>query len=65
MRQESPLINEEIIHNPVNILAIESVGNYAIKPIFSDGHRTGIYSWSTLYQLGRNLKKNWLEFERK
>lgn len=65
MRQEPPLINEEIINNPVNILAIEPVGNYAIKPIFSDGHRTGIYSWSTLYQLGRNLKKNWPQSERK
>lgn len=38
----------------VNILAIEPVGNYAVKFIFSDGHRTGIYSWKTLYTLGRN-----------
>jgi DUF971 family protein len=36
----------------VNILSIEPVGQYAIKPIFSDGHRTGIFSWQTLYTLG-------------
>lgn len=43
----------------VNILAIEPVGNYAVKLIFSDGHRTGIYSWTTLYTLGINQQKNW------
>jgi DUF971 family protein len=46
--------------NPhVNILAIEPVGHYAIKPIFSDGHRTGIYSWETLHKLGVNQELNW------
>ncbi|HLB57434.1 MAG TPA: gamma-butyrobetaine hydroxylase-like domain-containing protein [Gammaproteobacteria bacterium] len=43
----------------VNILALEPVGQYAIKPIFSDGHRSGIYSWTTLYELGVNHEKNW------
>ncbi len=46
----------------VNILAIEPVGNYAIKPIFSDGHSSGIYSWNTLYELGVNQEKNWREY---
>ncbi len=55
----------EIIKNQVTILAIEPVGQYAIKPIFSDGHRTGIYSWSTLYELGKNFKKNWHQEEGK
>ncbi|MDA8561904.1 DUF971 domain-containing protein [Gammaproteobacteria bacterium] len=36
----------------VNILSIEPVGNYAIKPVFSDGHRTGIFSFGMLYELG-------------
>jgi DUF971 family protein len=40
----------------VNILSIEPVGQYAIKPIFSDGHRTGIFSFNTLYELGMNFK---------
>lgn len=42
----------------INILSIEAVGHYAIRPIFSDGHRTGIYSWRTLYDLGQNKAKN-------
>lgn len=44
--------------NEVNILAIEPVGNYAIKPIFSDGHATGIYSWQTLYDLGKKMQSS-------
>jgi DUF971 family protein len=39
----------------VNILSIEPVGQYAIKPTFSDGHATGIFSWKTLYELGKKL----------
>ncbi len=31
------------------IQGIESVGNYAIRITFSDGHSTGIFSWSLLY----------------
>ncbi len=46
----------------VNILTIEPVGNYAVKFVFSDGHRTGIYSWQTLYELGVNQQKNWQEY---
>jgi demethylmenaquinone methyltransferase/2-methoxy-6-polyprenyl-1,4-benzoquinol methylase len=29
----------------VGITAIESVGHYALRPSFSDGHDSGIYSW--------------------
>ena len=35
----------------VRILGVEQVGNYAIKPSFSDGHSSGIYSWDYLYHL--------------
>ena len=49
----------------VNILKIEPVGHYAIKPIFSDGHVSGIYSWVTLYDLGINQEKNWLVYLQK
>jgi len=59
MRHGVPLTKAEIIKRQVTILAIEPVGQYAIKPVFSDGHRTGIYSWHTLYELGKNLAKNW------
>ncbi|MDP4609173.1 MAG: gamma-butyrobetaine hydroxylase-like domain-containing protein, partial [Burkholderiaceae bacterium] len=27
------------------------VGNYALKPTFSDGHDSGLYAWPYLYQL--------------
>tara|TARA_B100000963_G_C22595541_1_gene657663 strand:+ start:329 stop:634 length:306 start_codon:yes stop_codon:yes gene_type:complete len=34
------------------ITKIESVGNYAIRIIFNDGHSTGIYSWDYLMTIG-------------
>jgi DUF971 family protein len=43
----------------VNIDSIEPMGNYAIKPVFDDGHNSGIFSWDTLYDLGKNQEKNW------
>ena len=46
----------------VNINAIEPVGNYAIKPVFDDGHDSGIYSWDTLYQLGVHMEDNWQSY---
>jgi DUF971 family protein len=46
----------------VNITHIEPVGRYAIQPSFDDGHDTGIYSWETLYDLGRNRDRYWKEY---
>jgi DUF971 family protein len=43
----------------VSIVAIEPVGNYGIKPIFSDEHASGIYTWQYLYQLGRDQDAMW------
>jgi DUF971 family protein len=48
-----------LVNPNVNILAIEPIGHYAIKPLFSDGHHTGIYSFDTLYELGKNKELNW------
>ena len=42
-------------HENVLILKIESVGNYAIRIVFDDGHNTGIYSWEYLYEMGSKL----------
>jgi DUF971 family protein len=39
-------------YEKINILSIEPMGNYAVRLVFSDGHRTGVYSWQTLWQLG-------------
>lgn len=46
----------------VTLVAIEPVGNYAIKPIFSDQHESGIYSWDYLYQLGDQQQRLWQEY---
>jgi DUF971 family protein len=46
----------------VNITAIEPVGNYAIKLVFTDGHNTGLYSWDYLYDLGNRYEALWLEY---
>lgn len=46
----------------VNITAIEPVGNYAVKLVFSDDHDTGLYSWDYLYDLARNYEALWLEY---
>tara|TARA_B100001173_G_scaffold293326_1_gene286298 strand:- start:40 stop:408 length:369 start_codon:yes stop_codon:yes gene_type:complete len=43
----------------VNISAVESVGAYAVKLIFDDGHDSGIYSWETLYELGSQQEAYW------
>jgi len=36
----------------VVVEAVEPVGHYAIKPTFSDGHDTGLFTWDYLYRLG-------------
>ena len=41
---------------------IEPVGSYAIQPTFDDGHDTGIYSWETLYDLGKNRDNYWKRY---
>ena len=43
----------------VDIVRIEPVGAYAIKPVFSDGHESGIYSWDYLYELGSRRDELW------
>lgn len=46
----------------VTIEGIEPVGTYAIKPMFSDGHNSGIFSWDTLYKLGSEQESLWNEY---
>ena len=46
----------------VNIENVEQVGNYAICIHFDDGHNTGIYSWDTLYKLGKDQDGNWADY---
>ena len=43
----------------VNIDSIEAQGTYALRLFFDDGYDQGIYSWETLYDLGKNYEKYW------
>ena len=43
---------------PVGIERIEPVGRYALRLVFDDGHDTGVYSFDTLYRLGRDQAAN-------
>jgi len=36
----------------IQVLGWEQIGNYAIRFDFSDGHRTGLYSFELLEKLG-------------
>ena len=47
----------------VVIDAIEPVGHYAVKPTFSDGHDTGLYTWDYLYRLGAEQEALWQRYE--
>ena len=46
----------------VTIAEVEAVGHYAIRPKFSDGHDTGIYSWDYLYDLGTRREQLWQRY---
>ena len=46
----------------VTIDNIEQVGNYAIKPFFSDGHESGLFTWNYLYELGAKQDELWAEY---
>ena len=46
----------------VEITELEPVGLYAVRPKFSDGHDTGIYSWDYLYTLGVNQDEMWRRY---
>jgi DUF971 family protein len=47
----------------VGISGVEPVGNYALRLFFDDGHSTGLYSWSVLYQLGKDRGANWARYQ--
>lgn len=60
-------IREQLEKNPLTVLPsagvstqglraedVELVGNYAVRITFSDGHRTGLYSWRYLREIDPN-----------
>ena len=46
----------------VGLVGIEPVGNYAVKPLFSDAHDSGIFTWEYLYWLGDNQTQLWQDY---
>jgi len=62
---EQRQLREEMEKNPLTVLpasmagsaadlraeSAELVGNYALRIVFSDGHRTGLYSWDYLRRI--------------
>ena len=49
----------------VVIEALEPVGHYAVKPSFSDGHDSGLFTWDYLYKLGAEADAMWLAYEQR
>jgi DUF971 family protein len=46
----------------VSVTAIDPVGNYAVRLTFSDGHNTGLFSWTYLRHLGENRERLWEDY---
>ena len=49
----------------VNMVELEPIGNYAVKPVFSDGHESGLFTWDYLYHLGADQTQLWDDYERR
>ncbi|BAP89900.1 1-(5-phosphoribosyl)-5-[(5-phosphoribosylamino)methylideneamino] imidazole-4-carboxamide isomerase [Burkholderiales bacterium GJ-E10] len=46
----------------VTIESVDTVGLYALQPMFSDGHDSGLYSWEYLYGLGLHQDALWQDY---
>ncbi|MBK1644683.1 1-(5-phosphoribosyl)-5-((5-phosphoribosylamino)methylideneamino)imidazole-4-carboxamide isomerase [Thiocapsa imhoffii] len=49
----------------VNITDLQQIGHYAVKIIFDDGHKSGLYDWNYLYKLGRAWQPLWFDYLQK
>ncbi len=46
----------------VGITRVEPIGHYALRLVFSDGHDSGLYSWTYLHELGRERDAKWQDY---
>ena len=46
----------------VRIVRLDTVGSYAVRITFDDGHSTGIYTWSYLTALADGRDANWSRY---
>uniref|UniRef100_A0A0E0CBS0 Gamma-butyrobetaine hydroxylase-like N-terminal domain-containing protein n=1 Tax=Oryza meridionalis TaxID=40149 RepID=A0A0E0CBS0_9ORYZ len=73
LRVHSPAADSKIIsvifgRRYVGIMSAESVGNYGIRMLFDDLHKTGIFTWDYLHHLGSkkfSLTRNYIRTLRK
>ena len=49
----------------VGVVELEPIGNYAVKPVFSDGHESGLFTWDYLYHLGADESRLWEDYQRR
>ncbi len=64
-RSAGPRPRQEVLQTGkrnVTLVNLEPVGNYAVKPTFSDGHDSGIFSWDYLYELGQQQDALWKQY---
>ncbi|WP_457423726.1 gamma-butyrobetaine hydroxylase-like domain-containing protein [Roseateles sp. P5_E7] len=47
----------------VVVTGLEPVGHYAVRPEFSDGHASGLFTWDYLYKLGSQQDALWRDYE--
>jgi DUF971 family protein len=52
---------EVLQHGKENVIvsAMEPIGNYAVRIVFNDGHDSGIYAWTYLYELATQQEQLW------
>ena len=51
LRAATPSADKSIAPAGVTIVGVDTVGNYAARFSFSDGHDTGLYTWKLLRAL--------------
>jgi DUF971 family protein len=49
----------------IEITAVDPVGNYAVRLVFSDGHDSGLFTWKYLYELGAFQETMWAHYLRR
>lgn len=46
----------------VNITELKQIGHYALKIFFDDRHKSGLFTWDYLYDLGQNYAARWQDY---
>lgn len=49
------IIHIDDVREDLKLEGMESVGSYAIRPAWSDGHTSGIFTWETLHELASQI----------